>query len=495
MLSIEALLDPQRPCAALAAEAFASPPDAQIRSLAFNGELELDESPMQVEPSDTECGQLGAGIDRFPAVILAFASAGNRLVPASQQIHSARGGESFWQVIPGPGRVWREARDGEWQRGAFPFTLGNATDSVTYQGLGLFAYRRRDPGHLEVSRLRFQWSEGGIPYHLPHGLHGWGSAACRWRVADGAHPSRDPSSGDDGFRWLSWNDLRDRCPGELVDSVHRGPGADTVVITALATAGGEMHATAGRTRWGDHPYPSAIRHGIWSASKSAGAGVAALHLAERYGAEILDLPVADLLDVTASHDGWAEVCLRHCYDMATGIGDEGPAASPPAIFADYDIDPVQFPVQAERYQRWFTAPSRAQRLDAVFRHPSYPWPPGTVARYRDQDFFTLTACLDALVKRREGPSVHLWELMREAVYAPLGIRDAPVNRTPRARRCAGDTTARRRHVPHPGGDRTNRTPLSRPGSASRTPASSSREGPRGDRSASDQGPADRPAHH
>lgn len=445
-LPLEALLDPVPPSAALATDAFAPPPPPPLLdpppdadpATELHARVRISESPMHLEPvdPDIERRHLDGRVDRFPAVTLEFSSveAGGQLIPACEQIHVREGGESFWQVIPGPGRVWHEARDGAWCRASFPFTLGNRTDSVTYHGLALFAYRRRqiggDGAGFELSPLRFQVSEGGIPYNLRTDLRGWGSAECRWEAPVEMRAGPDPNPHHDGrpLGWRGWSDLPPTCSRKLADTVHRGSGPDTVVINALATVD-DIYATDGQTPWGVHPYPAAIRHGIWSASKSAGAGIAALHLAQRYGPEIFDLRVVDLLEVNANHDGWDDVRLRHCYDMASGIGDAGREPEPPCIFADYDIDPVAYPVEAERYQRWFAAPSKAERLEAVFRHPSYPWPPGTVARYRDQDFFTLTACLDALVKQREGPDASLWEMVCEAVYAPIGVSAPPVNRT------------------------------------------------------------------
>ena len=349
-------------------------------------------------------------------------------LPISREIHQGVDGQSFWQLIPGSGRVWREPADSGWYRAGFVFTLGNNIDHLTYHGLGLLVFR---PDRSNAG-LRYQASEGGVPIVLPFGLEVWGYAPCEWSPrpapAGAISLARYREECVNSRRLRSWNELADHCPGDLLASVCNGHRAQTTVTCALATSS-DIFATPYSTAHGEHPYLATLRQGIWSATKSAGAGVALFHLAERYGPEVFDARVADLLEVSAGHDGWNEVRLRDCFNMATGIGDLAPEAEPPAVFADYDMFWDGDSVPVRRYLRWFTAPSRAERLEAAFSHDSYPWGPGRVARYRDQDFFVLAAAMDALVKEREGANAALWPLIERDVYGPIGLAHAVVNRT------------------------------------------------------------------
>ena len=45
----------------------------------------------------------------------------------------------------------------------------------------------------------------------------------------------------------------------------------------------------------------------------------AARLGQIYGPEILDAKIRDLVNVTAEHDGWDHVTLRHALSMATGM--------------------------------------------------------------------------------------------------------------------------------------------------------------------------------
>lgn len=57
------------------------------------------------------------------------------------------------------------------------------------------------------------------------------------------------------------------------------------------------------TRAGPYPYCEQMRHGVYSVTKSMGAAVALLRLAQKYGDQLLDLKIKDYVTVTAAHDG------------------------------------------------------------------------------------------------------------------------------------------------------------------------------------------------
>ena len=422
-------LQDRNPSKPLATSAFAASVEASPVDEMMAGTLRFSPFPVTLSGAALEPVYLGKRVDRFPALVLPFLARDGVFMPVSRQIHRDADDQSFWQLIPGPGRVWREPGDGRWCRAGFVFTLGNNLDHLSYHGLGLLVF---DPGQSSAG-LRYQATPGGVPLVLPNGLTVWGYAPCEWSPepapTDAGAVTRFRDEGEPVRRRLRrWDDLADRCPAELLDAVCDGYGTQTAVSCALATSS-EIFATPYHTPHGEHPSLATLRQGIWSATKSAGAAVALFYLAKRYGLEVLDLRVADLLEVSAEHDGWNEVRLRDCINMASGIGDLGPKPEPPDIFADYDMFWDGDSVPVKRYLRWFSAPSRLERLEAAFCHDSYEWGPGQVVRYRDQDFFVLTAAMDALVKEREGPNAALWSLVEQNVYAPIGLQHAVVNRT------------------------------------------------------------------
>jgi CubicO group peptidase (beta-lactamase class C family) len=82
------------------------------------------------------------------------------------------------------------------------------------------------------------------------------------------------------------------------------------------------------------------------------------------------------------------------------------------------------------YDAWYLAPSHAEKIREISRNlRPYPWEPGTVVRYRDQDFYLLGAALDGFLKSVRGPGADLWEMLKAEVFAPIGIHHAPAVRT------------------------------------------------------------------
>ena len=64
---------------------------------------------------------------------------------------------------------------------------------------------------------------------------------------------------------------------------------------------------------------------MFSVTKSLGAAVALLRLAQKYGDEVFDLKIKDYVPVTAGHDGWERVTFGDALNMATGY--RGPCAA------------------------------------------------------------------------------------------------------------------------------------------------------------------------
>ncbi len=109
-------------------------------------------------------------------------------------------------------------------------------------------------------------------------------------------------------------------------------------------------------------------------------------------------------------------------NMASGFGGTGSFKTTPNDIYDGYL--------GGNYDAWYTAPSHAEKIRQIATnlHP-YPWEPGTVVRYRDQDFYLLGAALDTFLKSVRGPQADLWEMLKAEVFAPIGIHHAPAVRT------------------------------------------------------------------
>jgi CubicO group peptidase (beta-lactamase class C family) len=155
-------------------------------------------------------------------------------------------------------------------------------------------------------------------------------------------------------------------------------------------------------------------------TKSVFAPLALLRLAQVYGPWVLTLKIGDY--VQGLDPKWHRVRFVDAADMATGFGGTGSTRTHPNdIFDGY---------LGGDYDAWYTAPSFADKIrqiDATL-HP-YPWEPGTVMRYRDQDYFLLGAAIEGFLKSVRGPQAELLEMVKTEVLAPIGIHQAPVVRT------------------------------------------------------------------
>jgi CubicO group peptidase (beta-lactamase class C family) len=163
-----------------------------------------------------------------------------------------------------------------------------------------------------------------------------------------------------------------------------------------------------------------MRHGVFSVTKSLGAAVALLRLAQKYGDEVFDLKIKDYVPVTAGHDGWERVTFGDTLNMATGIGDLAPQRRPSDPLAD-ENQPKMF--------KWIRARTAKDKLDVSFSYGKYSWAPGEVLRYNSTQTFVLAAAMDSFLKHRAGPNARLWDMVVSEVFRPIGIFHAPIMHT------------------------------------------------------------------
>ena len=163
-----------------------------------------------------------------------------------------------------------------------------------------------------------------------------------------------------------------------------------------------------------------MRFGVRSVTKSVFAPLALLRLAEVYGPWVLTLNVGAY--VQGLDPKWRRVRFVDAADMATGFGGTGTTKTHPNdIFDGY---------LGGDYDAWYTAPSNADKIRqiAASLHP-YPWEPGTVMRYRDQDYYLLGAAIDGFLKSVRGAQADLADFVQSEILTPIGIHQAPVVKT------------------------------------------------------------------
>lgn len=403
--------------------AFVPPADAAPAHEAFAGVLELDETPMITEPKLLQQPHvLGREVARFPGVRLGFFTVDGDLVPQTQDVirsGSVGRGTSYWDIIVQPGRVWSEPADQGWSRAAFPFALVHSLENDTHNGLATFLYR-----HGEVSKVRFQIVQQTAPYYVPDYFVAWGTLAARLDrrpiAAEEALAARYRKSVRQAVRFAPWSDLAAQVGADrIADFDNALPRADGVA--AGLDYQGTFYLKYCDSAAGPLPWCDRARFGVWSATKALANETALLRLAQKYGREVFEAKIRDYVPAAAAYPGWRAVRFIDAINMATGVGN-GSTRRDPNDIGDGYLDPT--------YAQWYEAPSGDEKVAALLRSGKvYPWGPGQVARYRDQDMFVLGVAMYQYLKRKEGPHAEIWSMLEKEVYEPIGIAYAPTTRT------------------------------------------------------------------
>jgi hypothetical protein len=356
----------------------------------------------------------GTGQDRFPGFSAQFFTHDGFLVPVQQEILPGLNPDSFWNIILSPGKVWSEPGDGGMSRTVFPFVLVSTEINETHNGLATFLYNE-----AHVSSLRLQIVQETASWNR---FDAWGQQPMSY--TPGLIENREI--------------LEEQFTEELATQLPIHPwseleqGRDSTVLNTFTGEVYPLHISAtgvildnaiymqpSYTRYGEFPFPATMRHGAYSLTKSLGAAIAMLRLAEKYGEWVFDLKIKDYVTLTASHDGWSEVTFGDALNQATGIGDD-----PSLMVKDITSEESQ-----PKWLMFTQARSAQEKLDVISTYGKYPWGSGEVVRYNSTNVFVLSVAMDRFLKSREGPQADIWDMVLKEVYEPIGIFHAPIQRT------------------------------------------------------------------
>lgn len=421
-LPVSTMTSAAAPMAPVDNAAFAPGTDAAAAA-PLAGTLRIGQASMQALP-ELKAPVIGGRDARlFPALSLDLFSDGGTLIPVQRgtmldEAALKGAARSYWTVIPQFGRVWREPGDGEWSRAALPLMLVNDTENHAHQGVMTFLYRDG-----EVTALRLQFTQQTAPYLLHQHVVFWARAAAGFTAgglrdleAQRAAARRELA---DRLPARPWPELQKQFPAGTLDGFGGPLRPKWQVLNALVHRGTLYHQDS-VTPYGAYPYPLEMRFGVRSVMKSVAAPLALLRLAETYGPYVLDLRIGDF--VPGLHPKWDRIRFIDAADMATGFGGLGSLKTNPN-------DPYAGYLEGE-YDAWYTAGPVAEKLALINRHlKPYPWEPGTVMRYRDQDYFLLGLAIDGFLRSVRGPQADLWQMLTDEVFKPIGIHHAPAVRT------------------------------------------------------------------
>jgi len=352
-----------------------------------------------------------------PSPALAFTAVffthGDHLVPVVRTIVWSSDGR--FGLILSPGRVWSEPGDQGMSRASFPFVLVNPIDNSTHNGLASFVFDDTRVSHLRVQGTQetARWSRDDY----------WGQVLLTYMPGAIADEARLRAEFDRELRLETpikpWSALPATTPSLWLAAFDGSAAPDDISASGLVIDG-VLYVKGCHTRSGPYPYCRHMRHGAFSVTKSIGAAVALLRLAAKYGDGVFDAKIADYVAVTATHDGWQDVTFADALSMVVPVGDAGPRRDWPQ--PDPDDNTPKFFDWMQRRTAW-------EKLDVGFTFGKYPWARGEVVRYSTAVTFTLAAAMDAYLKRQEGPHAHLWDMVVDEVYRPIGILHAPTMHT------------------------------------------------------------------
>jgi hypothetical protein len=387
--------------------------DARPATHRLQGQLAVSQGPMYGTTTDSNYGQ--TGLLWFPGFAADFFTVGDYLVPVERGILARPGTRSHWRLIVSPGRVWMEPTDADWSRASFPFVLVSDDTNEVHNGLATFVFN-----DTQVSALQFQivqetasWNRNDFWGRLPL------SYTPRSRSDQPALRAEFEAELASLTPVRDWSELGSSNDAELWNEFTRGLDSDDVSASGIVMDG-VTYMRPCATRLGAYPYCLYMRHGAYSITKSMGAALTLLRLAQKYGDEVLTYRIRDYVEVTAEHHGWDEVRFIDVLDMATGIGGANPDP--------YAVDPFA-DENAVTLGAWSTCDSEAAKLEAVFAQGDYPWGPGEVFRYNTTHTFALAAAMQELLERREGSDAKLWDMMMREVFEPIGVRHLPMMHT------------------------------------------------------------------
>jgi hypothetical protein len=254
------------------------------------------------------CGSFGS----FPELEINFFSYQDRLVPVERN-KLLKSEKSTWYIILGSGRIWSEPGDSGYSRASFPFTLAHYKWSQTHNGIATFLF---DDKH--ASALRFQIVQESAPLAK---FDAWGQTHMKYLPS----PLPDKASLIQQFvnelahqtPIRSWKELEQSHDPKMLDSIDGTHNRENITLSGLIIDD-VVYARPCRTRYGDYPYCDQMRHGVYSISKSLGAMVSMLRLAQKYGDEVFNLKIKDYVDIASNHDGWRNVTFGDTLNMANG---------------------------------------------------------------------------------------------------------------------------------------------------------------------------------
>lgn len=386
--------------------AFEASPAALSSAIPIAGTLRLPETSIVSDLSFNLEAVIHSGYSpaRFPAVDLRLVSDGADLIPLDRGLLAAWPfGGSYWDVIVGPGRVWREQEDGGWSRAALPLTLASRKEGQARNCVATFLYDATKTSNVFVqcsqeNAAPSAFTPGDMRVHIAAEFE----PATSFDFDDEISAFR--AEREDRYPVRDWSELPALDPTSVLSDFNEGASAPGVRSFSGLIVDGVLYREAPPTRHGPYPFPDDMRHGVHSITKSLAAGLSMLYFAERYGDDIFDTLITDLIPEAVGLPGWQGVTLEHVLNMATGTAGEDAGAVSFVFRPDGAFETLEF-------------------IADIGDAPPFP---GMEFSYATTHTFVLSFALQRLVESREGPDAQYWDLVQKDVLDPIGVFNLPM---------------------------------------------------------------------
>lgn len=382
---------------------FARPDWASDTDEPFSGSIAFSETVMPA-PKDREPYEQE---DLFPGLTIAFISHEQRLIPRTRGLIEDRSdAERYWDIVIGPGEIWREDGDEGWSRASFPLHFIGRYVGEVRNCVATFVYTDD-----EISDVCLQCSQETAVLDAGQ----TGDIRVRLRAEYLPETYEDTASIVDAFE-QSRESRIPIAPLSQIDTDHEiADHFDRDIRTNASTSLGAVYMDETlyihppSTRHGTYPFPEEMRHGVFSVTKSLAGALTMFYFAERYGEEVFDTLIVDYVPAFAELPEWQGVTFAHALNMVTGTR------------AGEDGDLLYYPLEL--------APDSETAINNIARFGDFPEGPGEQFNYATTNTFVLSFALQNYVERHEGSGVHYWDMVREHVLVPIGAEGFGVIQT------------------------------------------------------------------
>lgn len=383
--------------------AFGMPNGASAPTRTFSGTLELfgeTSSDGYMLLKDSFQYSIASGWKYLPKFRYQFVQSGDYLIPVTQGL--AITGNSYWNYIIGPGRIWNQSSDKGMDRASFPFTLVQRNANCAHNGVMTFLF-----DGTKVSNVRYQVTQEICPYFK---FNMWGSLTAAY--------TPETIANADAIKTDHATELANRLPTKPLAALATDfPAAGVnlanfgkwVTPSEMSAYGllinGINYVSSCTTRYGSYPYCEDMRMTSFSTSKAAFVDIALMRLGQRYGKTVSDLKIKDYVPETSGSPGnWSNVTFNNTIDMATGNYRE------PGYMVDEDTFLTPF----------YVAESYSDRISKALAFPAKQ-SPGQLWIYHTSDTFIVTSAMNNYLVQQQGSGADIFNMVRDEIYKPLHL--------------------------------------------------------------------------